>query len=88
MQTTYEKYDEAEKLNRRALEENEKGLGAQHPDTLTSVSNLASVLRYQGRYDEAEMLNRRALEGREKELGSQHPDTLTSVNNLGVVLGH
>jgi hypothetical protein len=48
MQTAQGKYDEAEKLNRRALEGREKDLGTQHPDTLMSVSNLALVLRYQG----------------------------------------
>jgi tetratricopeptide (TPR) repeat protein len=86
MQTALGKYDEAEKLNRRALEGYEKELGAQHPGTLMSVSNLASVLQDQGKYDEAERLNRRALEGREKELGAQHPHTLTSVDNLAGVL--
>ncbi|CUS08953.1 unnamed protein product, partial [Tuber aestivum] len=40
-------------------------LGKDHPDTLTSVNNLALVLRYQGKYDESEAVNRRALEGRE-----------------------
>jgi tetratricopeptide (TPR) repeat protein len=86
MQAALGKYDEAEKLNRRALEWCEKELGGQHPDTLISVSNLASVLQYQGKYDDAEKLNRRALEGREKELGNQHPDTLTSVYNLAYLL--
>jgi hypothetical protein len=38
------KYKEAEKLNRRALEGMEKELGVSYLDTLTSVSNLASVL--------------------------------------------
>jgi tetratricopeptide (TPR) repeat protein len=64
----------------------ERELGANHPDTLTSISNLASVLRRQGRYEEAESMNRRALKGYEKELGANHPDTLTSVGNLALVL--
>ena len=55
------KYEEAEQMNRRALEGYEKVLGREHPDTLTSVNNLASVLRYQGKYEEAEQMNRRAL---------------------------
>jgi tetratricopeptide (TPR) repeat protein len=80
------KYEEAEKLHRRALEGYEKELGVQHPDTLTNVSNLASVLRCQGRYSKAEKLNRRALEGREKELGVQHPSTLDSVYCLAYLL--
>lgn len=55
-------------------------LGKEHPLTLTSVSNLAGVLQYQGKYEAAEAMNRRALEGREKVLGKEHPDTLSSVN--------
>jgi hypothetical protein len=46
--------------------------------TMTSVSNLALILQYQGKYEEAEDMNRRALEGREKVLGVDHPDTLDS----------
>ncbi|KAI9778300.1 MAG: hypothetical protein M1816_004150 [Peltula sp. TS41687] len=46
----------------------EKALGKEHPDTLTSVSNLASVLQHQGKYEAAEEMDRRALEGREKAL--------------------
>jgi len=37
-------------------------LGREHPDTLTSVDNLTSVLRYQERYEEAEATNRRTLD--------------------------
>ncbi|KAL9591261.1 MAG: hypothetical protein Q9179_007901 [Wetmoreana sp. 5 TL-2023] len=40
------KYDEAEQMNRRALDSREKVLGQEHPHTLTSVSDLASVLQY------------------------------------------
>ncbi len=54
--------------------------------TLSSLSLLALVLRYQGKYEAAEEMNRRALEGREKVLGVEHPDTLTSVSNLASVL--
>ncbi|KAK3613216.1 hypothetical protein LTR22_028246, partial [Elasticomyces elasticus] len=41
-------YKAAEAMNRQALKGYEKALGPEHPDTLTSVSNLALVLRYQG----------------------------------------
>ena len=40
-------------MNRGALERLERKLGADHPETLTSMSNLAVVLRYEGRYEEA-----------------------------------
>jgi Tfp pilus assembly protein PilF len=60
------------------VEGREKALGKDHPNTLTSVSNLAGVLQYQGKYEAAEEMNRRALEEREKALGKDHPDTLTT----------
>ncbi|KAF2802651.1 HET-domain-containing protein [Mytilinidion resinicola] len=79
------KYKEAEEMD-RALEGREKALGKEHPNTLTSVSNLALVLQYQGKYEQAEDMNRRALEGSEKALGKEHPDTLTSVYCLAYLL--
>ena len=50
------KYEEAESLNLRALEEREKILGPEHPDTLTSVSNLGRLLEIRGKYKEAEVM--------------------------------
>jgi hypothetical protein len=64
------------------LEGCEKVLGPKHPNTLTNISNLGSVLNRQGRYKEAETMHQQALEGYEKVLGPEHPSTLTSVNNL------
>ncbi|KAH8671817.1 TPR domain protein [Tricladium varicosporioides] len=79
-------YKAAEDMDRRALEGREKALGEDHPDTLTSVSNLALVLQDQGKYEQAEELSRRALGGWEKALGEDHSNTLTSVDNLASVL--
>jgi hypothetical protein len=39
-------------MHRQTLELREKVLGRQHPDTLSSINNLAEVLKYQGKYDE------------------------------------
>jgi len=36
-------------------------IGKDHPGTLNSVSNLASVLQYQGKYEVAEEMKQRAL---------------------------
>ena len=44
---------QAEGLHRRALEGRESQLGAQHPDTLVSVNNLAMLLKKQGKLEEA-----------------------------------
>jgi Flp pilus assembly protein TadD len=62
-------------------------LGREHPDTLTSMSNLALVLGRQGKYEEAEAMNRQTLALKETVLGREHPDTLTSMSNLALVLG-
>ena len=64
----------------------QKLLGKEHPDTLTSMNNLASVLDNQGKYEEAEEMYRQVLKLQEKVLGKEHPDTLTSMNNLALVL--
>ena len=54
----------------RSKEVNERNLGLEHPDVLSVVNNLASVLCNMERYLEAEPLYRRCLEVRERTLGS------------------
>ena len=44
---------QAEALHRRALAGREAHLGANHPETLNSMNNLAELLRQQGKLDEA-----------------------------------
>ncbi|KAK5674032.1 hypothetical protein LTS10_013212 [Elasticomyces elasticus] len=80
-------YAAAEIAHRQALSIREKVLGEEHPDTLTSMNNLAGVLGSQGKYEAAESMHRQALAIREKVLGAEHPDTLMSMNNLALVLG-
>ncbi len=75
-------YPAALERAREVLEDAERVLGPEHPDTLSSVNNLASLHQIQGRYGEAELLYRRALEARARVLGPEHPQTLGSVNNL------
>ena len=72
------RYGEAEPLYQRALAASERVLGAEHPDTLVSVNNLAGLYASQGRYGEAEPLYQRALAARERVLGAELPDTLGS----------
>ncbi|RKL04917.1 hypothetical protein BFJ70_g17166 [Fusarium oxysporum] len=82
------RYEGAAKLYRETLEAREKVLGKEHPDTLSSMNNLALVLRKIGKYEEAEKMHRETLEAREKVLGKEHPSTLSSMNNLALVLGN
>ena len=59
-----------------------KLLGAEHPDTLLSMRNLASTYRNQGRWNEAEQLQVQVMDMTKKLLGAEHPDTLLSMENL------
>jgi tetratricopeptide (TPR) repeat protein len=61
-------------------------LGEGHPSTLASMSNLAVVLRDQGKYEQAEEMQRQALGLHETALGKDHPDTLRCMNSLALVL--
>ena len=54
-------FGEAEPLFREALQKRRSTLGDAHPDTLTSMNNLAELLRAQGKFGEAEPLFREAL---------------------------
>ncbi|EPE02605.1 kinesin light chain [Ophiostoma piceae UAMH 11346] len=76
------RYNEAEIQLVEALKICKKILGVDHPDTLTSMSNLASTYWNQGRWEEAEKLEAQVMETSKKILGVDHPDTLTSIQNL------
>jgi tetratricopeptide (TPR) repeat protein len=80
------KYGEAEAMHWQALSLATKTLSAEHPSTLISLNNLASLLHRQGKFKEAEAMHRQTLEGYIKTLGADHPSTLTSMNNLAIVL--
>ncbi|WP_258037295.1 MULTISPECIES: tetratricopeptide repeat protein [unclassified Streptomyces] len=60
----------------------ERLLGADHPDTLTTRSNLASSYSDAGRTQEAIELQEWVLADEERLLGADHPDTLTTRSNL------
>ena len=62
-------------------------LGLEHPDTLTSINNLASTFLDRGRRREAEGLFVQVLETFKRVLGLEHPDTLISMNNLALTYG-
>jgi hypothetical protein len=76
------RWREAEELFMQVMETRKRVLGEEHPDTLTSMANLASTYRNQGRWKEAEELEVQVMETRKRVLDDEHPDTLTSVANL------
>jgi tetratricopeptide (TPR) repeat protein len=69
-------------LFERALTTRKAQLGPEHPDTLTSMNNLASAYMDDGRLDDALRLRKETLELFKARLGPEHPDTLISMNNL------
>jgi eukaryotic-like serine/threonine-protein kinase len=77
---------EAEKLERETLEISRRVLGMDHPNTLGSMSNLASTLDNEWRYADAEQLQREAVDIQRRVLGAEHPHTLGSINNLAFSL--
>ncbi|CAD6593370.1 MAG: hypothetical protein ASARMPREDX12_007113 [Alectoria sarmentosa] len=76
--------DEEKKLQIQ-LRERQTELGPEHPDTLTSMADLASFYSRQRRYEEAADLARRVLEMRERVLGKESLDTLISTTMLGKI---
>ena len=73
-------------LYERALTGFEKALGPDHPHTLATISNLASLLRNMGDKVHARRLYERALAGSEKSLGPEHPDTVRNGEHLASLL--
>ena len=71
---------------RSALATCEKGLGPDHPDTATSLTNLARLLPARGDLAGSVLLHCRALAIREKALGPNHSDTATTLDNLARLL--
>ncbi|KAL5043563.1 hypothetical protein BDW71DRAFT_210077 [Aspergillus fruticulosus] len=55
------RYNEAESLGLQAMVICKEKLGPMHPDTLTSVSQLGSILVLQGKYEEAETMHQEAI---------------------------
>jgi len=60
----------------------EKALGLEHPDTATSLNNLALLRHAQGNFTAARLLLQRAVAITEKALGPKHPITAGFRRNL------
>jgi tetratricopeptide (TPR) repeat protein len=64
----------------------QKILGKEHPDTLSSMNNLAQTLKAQGDLAGARTLEEQVLEARARLLCKEHQDTLSSMLNLAKLL--
>ena len=79
------RYAEAIPYAEKVLVIKEKSLGPEHPNTATSLNNLAFLYNKMGVYDKAEFLYKRALTISEKVLGAEHPETARALNNLATL---
>ena len=79
-------YASARPLYERALAIREKALGPDHPDTATSLNDLAVLVLAQGDLAAAQLLYERALAIYEKRLGRNHPVIAVSLDNLAGLL--
>ncbi len=79
-------YSGARKLEEQVLEVMARLLGKEHPDTLSSMNNLAQMLKAQGDLAGARKLGEQVLEAMARLLGKDHPDTLKSMNNLAQMM--
>lgn len=57
-------------------------LGAENPNTLTAMNNLAVIVQHQRPPEESIELNKEELETEKRVSGADHPHTLTSKHNL------
>jgi CHAT domain-containing protein len=68
------------------LKKLERALGPEHPDTLTTKSQLAGMYYGLGDYAKAGELHTQVLEAKECALGPEHPHTALAVADLSRVL--
>jgi tetratricopeptide (TPR) repeat protein len=82
----FARYEESERLKRRALAIDEKSYGPEHPTIAIDLNTLAVLLKDTYRLAEAEPLMRRALTIDEKSYGPQHPAVGRDLGNLAQLL--
>ncbi len=79
-------FDRAEFYLRRALQTADQHFSASDPKTVTTLNNLAQLLKATNRLAEAEPLMRRALALDEQIYGAEHSNIAIRLNNLAQLL--
>jgi tetratricopeptide (TPR) repeat protein len=77
-------YTRAIEVLQRARATREQKLGTEHPDTLTTLNNLAVAYLVAGKLPEAMALLQQVRDAQVKKLGADHPSTLATLHNLAV----
>lgn len=79
-------YDGARDYLHHALIAARRYIGDDHPDTISVMFNLSSLLQLTGKAEEATPLVYEVLKARRSDLGDDHPDTVNAMVNLGSLL--
>lgn len=77
-------WQEAEKLQAEDMEISLRLFGSEHPDTLSTIANLASTYMKQEMWSAAEELPVQLSEARERVIGPNHPSTVLCMSNLAL----
>jgi tetratricopeptide (TPR) repeat protein len=85
--TDHGRWPETRAVEEYVLQARSGLLGAEHPSTITAMSNLASTLGEQGYLEEAAEMEKEVLEKMRRILGEEHPSTISAMNNLASTLG-
>ena len=80
--------DEAMEIYNEVLQQRRAVLGDDHPDTLATMNNVASILVNKGNFKTALEIYEQVLQQEKEVLGEDHPSTLTTMTNLGSVLSN
>ncbi len=78
-------YQEAKRLQARALQIDETLLGSLHMDVANDLDNLARIHYELGDYERAKALHERGRDITEQVLGPEHPDVASALNHLANV---
>jgi len=78
------KYGDSLRLHEKSFQIYTNIMGNDHPDTLSSMHNLASIYRDQGKWTEAVKMLEEVLAKSKEVLDEDHPDTLTSMHELAL----
>jgi len=80
--TNQGRWKDAEKLEMQAMKTYKTRLGADHPDTMSSIANLALIYKVQGRSEEAAKLLKPVIEIVEAKLKERNHHTRGNISIL------
>jgi tetratricopeptide (TPR) repeat protein len=82
------KYEDSLNIINEVLSARNDKLGADHKDTVTTMSKKAEIFSNMGKYAEALSIYDQVINIQSEKLGADHSDTLTTINDKALVLSY